>query len=135
MVAPSPRSVLARPDEPDQADEIDEADGDAGNPDEEIEAAEKEELSPDLNVLGLDGGTDLVKATPFLLPARAADLDAMRLLLAHDADPLATTREGNTALTLASGVVFLEGGFGQFAGPPKSDVSRRFGWRWSSART
>ena len=46
----------------------------------------------------------------------------MRLLLAHDADPLASTRGGNSALTLASGVVFLEGGFGQFSGPPKRDV-------------
>lgn len=137
MVAPPPESESARPDEPDQADdadgaeeadeadgadEADEADGDAGNPDEETEAAEKEEPSPERNVLGLDGGTDLVEATPFLLAARAADLEAMRLLLAHDGDPLATTRGGNSALTLASGVVFLEGGFGQYSGPPKSDV-------------
>ena len=131
MVAPSPESESARPDEPDQvdeadgadeaeeADEADGADGDADNPDEE---AEKDEPSPEQNVLGLDGGTDLVEATPFLLAARAADLEAMRLLLEHDADPLASTRGGNTALTLASGVVFLEGGFGQFSGPPKRDV-------------
>ena len=152
MVAPPPERESARPDEPDQADEpdqgddadgadepdqtdeadgaeeatetdeADEADEDADNPDEETEAAEKDEPSPEQNVLGLDGGTDLVEATPFLLAARAADLEAMRLLLEHDADPLASTRGGNTALTLASGVVFLEGGFGQYSGPPKSDV-------------
>ena len=122
MVAPPPESESARPDEPGQAEEADGADGDAGNPDEETEAAEKEEPSPERNVLGLDGGTDLVEATPLLLAARAADLEAMRLLLEHDADPLATTRGGNSALTLASGVVFLEGGFGQFTGPPKRDV-------------
>ena len=134
MVAPPPRNESARPDEPgqadeadgaeeaDRADEADEADRDAGNPEEETEAAEEEEPSPERNVLGLDGGTDLVEATPFLLAARAADLEAMRLLLEHDADPLASTRGGNAALTLASGVVFLEGGFGQYSGPPKSDV-------------
>ena len=143
MVAPPPENESARPDEPDGADEADEdaetdqadeadqanetdeadeADEDADKPDEETEAAEKDEPSPEQNVLGLDGGTDLVEATPFLLAARAADLEAMRLLLEHDADPLASTRGGNTALTLASGVVFLEGGFGQYSGPPKSDV-------------
>ena len=73
--------------------------------------------------------------TPFLLAARSADLDAMRLLLEHGADPLATTDGDNSALTLAAGVVFLEGGAGQFEGPPKSDVLERFSWRWSSAAT
>ena len=93
--------------------EAEETDGEAGKDDE----AEEEP-----SYLGLDGGTDLVESTPFLLAARSADLDAMRLLLDHGADPLMTTKGGNTALTLASGVVFLEGGFGQFEGPPKNDV-------------
>ena len=122
--------------EVDEAEEADEAAADAGEADEAREAhevdengetketdeAEEEEPSPERILLGLDGGTDLVEATPFLLAARSADLDAMRFLLEHGADPLATTKGGNTALTLASGVVFLEGGFGQFEGPPKSDV-------------
>ena len=70
----------------------------------------------------LDGGVDLGESTPLLLASRAADLDAMRLLLDHGADPLASTKGGNTALILAAGVVFIEGGVGQFEGPPKTDV-------------
>ena len=136
LVVPPSDDIVARPDEVDEGDETDPADeadraGEAsdvddadetGDTDEETEAAEEEEPSPEQVARGLDGGTDLVEATPFLLAARSADLDAMRFLLEHGADPLATTKGGNTALTLASGVVFLEGGFGQFEGPPKNDV-------------
>ena len=118
MVPPS-RSASARPDE---AEEVEEADEDAGASDKEVRQRDEGEAVEEATVLGLDGRTDLVEATPFLLAARSADLDAMRLLLEHGADPLASTRGGNTALTLASGVVFLEGGFGQFEGPPKPDV-------------
>ena len=145
LVVPPSDDIVARPDEVDEGDETDPADeadraGEArevdeaggtdeadeadetGDTDEETEAAEEEEPSPEQVARGLDGGTDLVEATPFLLAARSADLDAMQFLLEHGADPLATTKGGNTALTLASGVVFLEGGFGQFEGPPKNDV-------------
>lgn len=117
--------------ETDSADGAGDAGDAAAENDETPETAEDEQTDGEADgdeaeeaqsYLGLDGGTDLVEATPFLLAARSADLDAMRLLLDHGADPLVTTRGGNTALTLASGVVFLEGGFGQFEGPPKSDV-------------
>jgi len=104
-------------DKPDKADEAK-----ATQEEEQAKEEQKEEPTPDKIARGLDGGTDLVEATPFLLASRSADLDAMRLLLEHGADPLKTTKGGNTALGLASGVVFLEGGFGQFEGPPKSDV-------------
>ena len=106
----------------DEADELNETPETGEAEETDGEAAEEDEAEEEQNYLGLDGGTDLVEATPFLLAARSADLDAMRLLLKHGADPLVTTRGGNTALTLASGVVFLEGGFGQFEGPPKSDL-------------
>ena len=128
MVVTPPQNSFDKPDKADDDEEQDDAAADeAKATQEEAKAKEekeeqKEEPTPDQVARGLDGGTNLVETTPFLLAARSADLDAMRLLLEHGADPLTTTKAGNTALTLASGVVFLEGGFGQFEGPPKSDV-------------
>lgn len=55
----------------------------------------------------LDRGNDTVLrkgTTPLLRAAKAADLDAMRLLLAHGADPTLTTDSGVNALMLAAGV-------------------------------
>ncbi len=124
-VVTPPQNSFDKPDKADDDEEQDDAAADeAKATQEEAKAKEeqKKEPTPDQIARGLDGGTDLVEATPFLLAARSADLDAMRLLLEHGADPLTTTKGGNTALTLASGLVFLEGGFGQFEGPPKSDV-------------
>ena len=121
MVATPAQNAFDQPKEIDDTDDTQTADHTSA----EAHAEEKkEEKKPTLAEIarGLDPGTDLVEATPFLLAARAGDLDAMRLLLKHGADPLATTKGGNTALTLAAGVVFMEGGFGQFEGPPKSDV-------------
>ena len=43
-------------------------------------------------------------ATPFLLAAKAVDLDLMRLLLALGADPRLTNDDGTTALLVAAGV-------------------------------
>ena len=43
-------------------------------------------------------------ATPFLLAAKAVDLDMMRLLLDLGADPLAANEDGTTALLVAAGV-------------------------------
>jgi ankyrin repeat protein len=43
-------------------------------------------------------------ATPFLLAAQHADVEMMRLLLAHGADPAVTTTERQTALMVAAGV-------------------------------
>ena len=125
MVVTPPQNSFDKPDKADDNDDQDDAAADEANATQEEEKAkeeQKKERTPDQIAQGLDFGPDLVEATPFLLAARSADLDAMRLLLEHGADPLTTTKGGNTALTLASGVVFLEGGFGQFEGPPKSDV-------------
>ncbi len=43
-------------------------------------------------------------ATPFLLAAKAVDLDMMRLLLHLGADPLTANEDGTTALLVAAGV-------------------------------
>ena len=43
-------------------------------------------------------------ATPFLLAAKAVDLQMMRLLLELGADPLVTNEDGTTALLVAAGV-------------------------------
>ncbi len=47
---------------------------------------------------------DRTGATPFLLAAKAVDLDMMRLLLDLGADPLTTNEDGTTALLVAAGV-------------------------------
>ena len=123
MVATPPQNAFDQPDAPDDEEQADaDEEGETEKEAENTEAEQEKERTPAEIASGLDGRTDLVEATPFLLAARSADLDAMRLLLEHGADPLVTTKGGNTALTLVSGVVFLEGGFGQFEGPPQSDV-------------
>ncbi len=43
-------------------------------------------------------------ATPYILAAKGADFELMRVLLAAGADPLAKTEDGTTALMAASGV-------------------------------
>jgi uncharacterized protein len=43
-------------------------------------------------------------ATPFMRAARSADVEVMRLLLAHGADPKLANKDGLNALMLASGV-------------------------------
>jgi len=48
-------------------------------------------------------------ATPFLRAAKAADLPAMKLLLAHGADPTVRMKNGNTALMLAVGLGYRDG--------------------------
>ena len=88
--------------------------------DEEDDADDKPDPADTYNFI--DSQTDLTEATPLLYAARSGDVDALRLLLAHGADPLAVTKGGNTALTLAAGVVFHEGGQGQGEGPPKADA-------------
>jgi ankyrin repeat protein len=51
-----------------------------------------------------DTRCSLAGATPFLLAAWANDLDVMRELVAHGADPFLTTTDGTTPLMVAAGV-------------------------------
>jgi len=55
-------------------------------------------------------GPGTIGATPFFLAAWAADPSAMRLLLAHGADPKAMTPQGTTPLMVAAGVFRQAGG-------------------------
>jgi ankyrin repeat protein len=48
-------------------------------------------------------------ATPFIRAAQSSDLDLMKLLLSHGADPKMTTDHNDTALTAASGIGWVEG--------------------------
>jgi len=57
-----------------------------------------------LHVTGDLSWVDLTGQTPFLRAALAADLEVMRLLLAHGADPKIPAYAGTTALMAAAGV-------------------------------
>ena len=109
-------------------DSDNDVDDDEGDSDTNDEANADDETNPDDkpdpadNYSRIDSQTDLAEATPLLFAARSGDVDALRLLLEDGADPLAVTKGGNTALTLAAGVVFHEGGQGQGEGPPKADA-------------
>lgn len=48
-------------------------------------------------------------ATPFLRAAQSGDLELMRLLLEHGADPSIATTNGTTPLMVASGIGWVEG--------------------------
>ncbi|HEX5228521.1 MAG TPA: ankyrin repeat domain-containing protein [Bryobacteraceae bacterium] len=48
-------------------------------------------------------------ATPFLRAAQSGDVELMKLLLQHGADPKITTANGDTALMVASGIGWVEG--------------------------
>jgi ankyrin repeat protein len=60
-------------------------------------------------VVGSVAWVDLTGQTPFLRAAAAGDLDAMRLLLAHGADPNIATAAGTTPLMVAAGVNWAVG--------------------------
>jgi uncharacterized protein len=53
---------------------------------------------------GYRSNLNRIGATPFLLAARAPDLDLMRVLLQLGADPMLTTDHGASALMVAAGV-------------------------------
>jgi uncharacterized protein len=57
-----------------------------------------------LVVVGSVSWVDLTGQTPFLRAAAGGDLEVMRLLLAHGADPKIATDAGTTALMVAAGV-------------------------------
>ena len=48
-------------------------------------------------------------ATPFLRAAQSGDLNLMKLMLAHGADPKIATAHNDTALAVASGIGWVEG--------------------------
>jgi len=48
-------------------------------------------------------------AAPFVRAAQSSDLELLRLLLAYHADPLMKTNHGDTALTAASGIGWVDG--------------------------
>ena len=58
---------------------------------------------------GQSFAVSVIGATPFWWAARSADLPAMRVLLAHGADPLLATAERVTPLAMAAGVGYLDG--------------------------
>ena len=60
-------------------------------------------------VVGSVAWVDLTGQTPFLRAAAAGDLAAMRLLLAHGADPNIATAAGTTPLMVAAGVNWAVG--------------------------
>jgi ankyrin repeat protein len=57
-----------------------------------------------VEVVGSVAWVDLTGQTPFLRAAAAGDLDVMRLLLRHGADPTLPTYAGTTPLMVAAGV-------------------------------
>ena len=57
----------------------------------------------------MDNGVNLGGATPYLLAAQAADVEAMRLLQTLGADPRLATYSNNTAVMLAAGIGHVEG--------------------------
>jgi ankyrin repeat protein len=48
-------------------------------------------------------------ATPFIRAGQSSDLELLKLLLAHGADPMIKTDHGDTALTAAAGVGWVDG--------------------------
>ena len=48
-------------------------------------------------------------ATAFVRAAQSSDLELLKLLLAHGADPKLATDNGDTALTAAGGIGWVEG--------------------------
>ncbi len=58
----------------------------------------------------IDYTVSLGGATPFVLAAFALDVEVMRLLVDHGADPQMTTAEGTTALALAAGLGYDDRG-------------------------
>jgi ankyrin repeat protein len=57
----------------------------------------------------MDNGVNLGGATPYLLAAQAADVEAMRALQSLGADPRLATYSNNTPVMVAAGVGFVEG--------------------------
>lgn len=57
----------------------------------------------------MDNSVNMGGATPYLLAAQAADVEAMRLLQTLGADPRLATYANNTPVMMAAGIGFVEG--------------------------
>lgn len=64
-------------------------------------------------------------ATPFLRASFTGDLEVMKLLLAHGADPKIATTDGTTALMALAGVGYADGFIHDFGGPEQSLVAMK----------
>ena len=64
-------------------------------------------------------------ATPFLRASLCADLEVMKLLLAHGADPKLNTNDGTTTLMAISGVGYAEGFMHDFGTPEQSLTAKK----------
>lgn len=64
-------------------------------------------------------------ATPFLRAAWCGDLEVMKLLMAHGADPFLTTDDGTTALMAVAGVGYAQGFIKDFSGREQSAAAMR----------
>ena len=73
-----------------------------------------------------------IGATPFLLAARTADAELMRLLVELGADPLLPNEDNTTPLMVAAGVGTQSPGEDPGTEPEVLEAVR---WRWSSATT
>jgi ankyrin repeat protein len=56
-----------------------------------------------------EGSPRIVFATPLMRAAFAGDLELVRLLLAHGADPAIVSRDGETMVSAAAGLAFIHG--------------------------
>ena len=73
----------------------------------------------------------LVGATPFYLAAKHSDVDLMRLLAAHGANPPMPTVQGVTPLMAAAGIGFWQGESpGPNNGVPESDTLEAVKLAW-----
>jgi ankyrin repeat protein len=64
-------------------------------------------------------------ATPFLRASFTGDLEVMKLLLAHGADPKIATGDGTTALMALAGVGYADGFIHDIGGPEQSLVAMK----------
>src|SRR5262249_55247404 len=63
-----------------------------------------------LQRLHTDGDSSLgAGSTPFLRAAKSGDVEVLRLLLSHGADPKAVNKDGATAIMLAAGLGYRDG--------------------------
>jgi ankyrin repeat protein len=71
-------------------------------------ANQRSETTPVHGLMQFDGSwANFDGQTPFIRAALSGDIEVMRLLLQHGADPNIATKEGSTALMAASGINWI----------------------------